>query len=125
MGIRFDQQIGLDADVHLTAGRVPRQIIDHACSCRAEVERLTPQFGACEPREIEQSVDELAHPLRGGPDPPERVASGVVESIAVVFLDALTESVDGPQRRAQVVRNRIAERFQFVIGGLELGGPGA
>ncbi len=39
---------------------------------------------------------------------------------AVVFQQDVREAVDGAQRRAQVVRNRIGKRLQFLVGRFQL-----
>ena len=45
----------------------------------------------------------------------------VVELVAVVLEQRLAEAVDAAQRRAQVVGDRIAERLELLVGGLQLG----
>ena len=42
--------------------------------------------------------------------------------VAVVLEQRLAEAVDAAQRRAQVVRDRVAERLQLLVGRFELGG---
>lgn len=64
----------------------------------------------------------MAHALRGA-RPIEVAASGVVQAFAVFLQRHLAEAVDAAQGRAQVVRDRIGEGFQFAVGGGEIGGP--
>jgi len=49
-------------------------------------------------------------------------AALIVEAVAVVVEQDLAEAVEGAQRRAQVVRDRVGERLQLFVGGVELGG---
>ena len=45
-----------------------------------------------------------------------------IEHVAVVLDEGLAERVDGAQRGAQIVRDRIREGGQLLIGGGEIGG---
>ena len=47
-----------------------------------------------------------------------------VKLSTVSFEQAVTESIDAPQRGAQIVRNRIGEGCQFLVGSRELGFAG-
>ena len=80
-----------------------------------------------QPRQLQQVVDEPSHALRGVADAGEVVLAGLVEALAPVLAQRLSEAVDAAQRRAQVVRHGIAERLElaveqhlFVHGALEL-----
>jgi hypothetical protein len=46
-----------------------------------------------------------------------------VELVAVILQKRQAETVNPPERRAQVVRDGIGECLQFPVGRLELGSP--
>src|SRR5437762_1083092 len=50
----------------------------------------------------------------------EAVAAALVQLVAVVLLENRAESVDAADRRAQIVRHRVAECLQLLIRQLEL-----
>ena len=85
-----------------------------------EVDRFAAELGAADAREREEVVDELAHALCAGAHPAEVVAPSLVEAVAVVLEQRLAEAVDRAQRRAQVVRDRVAERLELLVLPLEL-----
>ena len=57
-----------------------------------------------------------AHAAGRVPDPVEVAARLVVEHRAGVLDQRLAEAVDAAQRRAQVVRDRVAERLELAVG---------
>ena len=70
---------------------------------------------ATEARIFEQILDQARHAPRRIADHLEVVARLVVGRLGDVLAELVGESRDMAQRRAQVVRNRIAERLQFAI----------
>ena len=73
-------------------------------------------------REAEQVVDQLPHALRGVADPVQIVVALLVQLIGITGQQGGAKAVHGAQRGAQVVRDGVGEGFQFLVGGLELGG---
>src|SRR5690606_42001578 len=75
---------------------------------------------AAEPREREQLVDQGAHPRRFRTDDVELALRLRIELRAVIGPQELGKAADGAQRGAQIVRNRVAEPLELLVGRLEL-----
>ena len=90
---------------------------------RGEVDGLPQHRRAADPRERQQVVDQLAHAPRVDLDAIEMPLRGVIELVGVILFEDLHEAGDRAQRRAQIVRDRITERFELAIGGAQFGGP--
>jgi hypothetical protein len=88
-----------------------------------QVHRLSAHFRPGDSREIEEVVDQRAHPLRPRSGALQILFSLIVEPVGVVLKQGLAEAVDGPQRRAQIMRHRVGERLEFLVGGFELCAP--
>ena len=98
-------------------------------SCATEVAIAVRSTGlplhrrAADLRERQQIVDQLAHAARVDLDALEMASRRRVERGGVILLENLHEAGDGAQRRAQVVRHRIAERLELAVGGAQFRGP--
>ena len=79
------------------------------------------KFAARDLRQCQHVVDELRHLLRRFPHIGQILLAVVVELVGIVLEQRQAEAVDAAQRRAQIVRHRIAEGFQLLVLGLELG----
>ena len=77
---------------------------------------------AADLRERQQVVDQVAHPPRVDLDALERSPAIGIELVAVILLEDLNEAGNGADRRAQVVRHRVAERFELAVGRAQFGG---
>ena len=116
LGIAADDEARGQAHVDL-ARRVRRaQVVEDVPGDLGQVDRLGRHHGARHARQLQKVVDELGHALGGGADAPQVVLRGLVEDVAVVLGERQAEAVEGAQRRAQVVRDGVAERFQLPVG---------
>ena len=78
------------------------------------------ELGPRDPREREETVDELAHALRREPDSFEVLLALRGQRIGAVLQQREPEPVDAAERRAEVVRDRVAERFELEVRPLRL-----
>ena len=93
---------------------------DRARNAR-QIDRRALKFAARDLRQCQHVVDELRHLLRRFPHISQILLAVVVELVGIVLEQSEAEAVDAAQRRAQIVRHRIAEGFQLLVLGLELG----
>src|SRR5687768_3851013 len=98
---------GQRADVD--GGIAARQLLRHLAREAGHVDRALAEGEPPEARKIEQVVDELPHVPAARAHHAEQAPALRVEARAVVLFEDLGEAVDRPQRRAQVVRDRVAE----------------
>ena len=113
---RFDDEFDLTAGIGLrqAGGDTPRR------GCKIDGNEL--HLGPRDARKLQQVVNQQSHALRFGTDPIEVLVRPFVELAGIVFGKCEAPAVDAAQRRAQVVRDRIGKRFQFLVGGFELSG---
>ena len=109
-----------DAPFDGAAGGVVAQLRDDLLHDRPKRHARGLDLRAGHLREPKQLVDEHAHALGALANLVEITAGRHVQLGRGVLDEQIGESVDMPERRAQVVRDRIGERFQFPVGGLEL-----
>src|SRR5205823_6183190 len=76
---------------------------------------LALQFPLRDLRELEQRGDELLHARGGAANAAEIVGSLLAQPPAVLLGQRLAESLDGAQRRAEVVRHGVAKRGQLLV----------
>jgi len=98
------------------------QVCHHFAGDSAQVHRHAAQLAAGYPAEFEDVVDENRHPLRGGPDALEVASALDIELRGAVLEHDAAEPVDAAQRRAQIMRHRIAKRLQLPVACREIGG---
>ncbi len=91
------------------------QPLPHAPRELREVHPLAMDLRPLHAREGEEVVDQLVHSLRRGANAPEVLSPLGVELVGAVFEQSLAESVDAPERRAQVVGHRVAERLELLV----------
>src|SRR5712692_4797149 len=115
-------QARLDAYVYVALGPGLLQGSDDALGHGAEVDALALQPGAGHPRKAKQAIDQLGQPLAGTADTVQVVAAFVVQTIAIVLEQHLTETVHAAQGRTEIVGHRVTEGLQLLVGGFELGG---
>ena len=84
----------------------------------AGVDRLARQWLGLQARQGQQCVDHAVHARGGGQHALQVVVADSVEEAAVVFLQDAGEALDHADRRAQVVRDGVAERLAL---GLRIG----
>ncbi len=65
----------------------------------------------------------MSHGGDGGVDAPEAVTLLLAQVAAGLLAQEVGEAAHVPERRSQVVRDRVAERLELLVGGLQLGGP--
>src|ERR1700682_3249377 len=70
--------------------------------------------------EIQQIVDQRSHSLRRGADAMQMGLALLWKNLIAVFQKGLAESINAAQRRAQVMRNRIAKGLQFFVRSFQL-----
>ena len=80
---------------------------------------MTAELRAADPRQLEQRVDQIVHPRRGGEHATQVISRLVVELVPQVLGERLRERADRAQRRAQIVRDRVAERLELAHRRLE------
>ncbi len=85
-----------------------------------EVDRRDVHRRAAQARERQQAIDQLAHVARRVADGGEVARGGLVALQAQVFFQQTHEAGDVPQRRAQVVRDRVGEGLEVAIGRQQL-----
>ncbi len=96
-------------------GREPLRRRPHQA---AQVDVLPAQLALGDAGEEQQALDELRHVLRRLAHAAQVIAPLVVELVRVVLEEGLAEAVDAPQRGAQIVGDRVAERLQLAAGRL-------
>ena len=107
-----------DAPPLLFAAQISEHLVDKVGGGQSFlVQRLAAQA-----REVEQLIYQLAHGL-GILVHDVQVSLGIgIELWRVFFEQDLRETVDCPQRRAQVVRDGVGEGFEFSVGGFKFFG---
>src|SRR5712692_912644 len=110
-----------DREFHLSFRGRPLQIGHDVVRYAAQVHVLGPYLRTGDPGELQQVVDQRAHPLAGGAHPVQRLLSRLVQLPGIVFEQYLAESVDTAQRCPQVVRYRVGECVELGVGGEQLG----
>src|SRR5438552_9025777 len=118
---RHDGSSG-DHALHLTSGIAGTQLPDDFVREEAEVDAPVPDLRARHAREIQESVDEVAHPDGRPDDPLERVLARLAETVGAILRQRPAEALDAAQRRAQIVRDGVGERLELLVGDPELGG---
>jgi len=113
-------QARLDRDFDDARGIVLAQVGDDLGGELAQRDLAALDVRACDLGEPEQAVDQHRHVLRGAANPIEHPDGLGIESRIVILLDRVREPVDRAQWRAQIVCDRIAERFELVVRDLEL-----
>ena len=88
-------------------------LVGHLARERRHVDALGRRRRARHAREREQVVDEALHPVDVLADDAGHATAFVAEGRAVVLEQHRREAVDRAQRRAQVVRHRVAERLEL------------
>ena len=81
----------------------------------ADVDGRALEFAAGDLRQLQHVVDQLRHLLCRFADIGEILLAVVVELVAVILQQRQAEAVDAAQRRAQIVRHRIAEGFELLV----------
>ena len=99
------------------------QVIGDFPGDTTQVDRPILQVAAAQVREQEDVVDELGHPLASRRIPLQEVPALVVQITRVAGEQFLAKAVDGPERGTQIVRDRVAERLQFLVRRFQLGRP--
>ena len=115
---------GLDLRLQ-NAGRIAlTQRCQHLSSHRAEVHGFAEQGFACQLGQRQQGVNQLAHLHNPRPDALQKMPALADLRVRQAFhrhLDQAGKTIDSAQRCAQVVRHRITEGLQLLVGQLELG----
>ena len=73
-----------------------------------------------EPRKSEQIVDQLGHTAGFSAHYGEAALCVIIKMRAVIFLEHACIPADRAQRRAQIMRHRIAETLEFLVSRFEL-----
>src|SRR5580658_128954 len=89
---------------------------------RIDVDLMRGHRLATQPGKRQEVVDENAHAAAVLAYHGQIAPSLGVEPLVVVLLEHQCETVDGAQRCPQVVRDRVAETLELLVGGFELRG---
>ena len=87
-----------------------------------EIHRLAAHLGTRDARQFENVINQVAHALAGATNALEVILTGLIQPIGIVLQHGLAEAIDAPERGAQVVRDRVAERLQLLVRGPQLRG---
>ena len=73
-------------------------------------------------RQTQQIIDHLRHALCRAAHDIEVPTAAVAQLLSLVFEEERTESVDGTERRAQIMRHGVRKCLKFLVGLGKLGG---
>ena len=121
VGVAAQDHVGRDDDAHLAPALPPAQLRDDVGRDGAHVHDAAVQRPARQPREAEEVVDELSHALALLADDVDVLARAGRERVPVILEEGERESVDAPQRGAQIVGDAVAEGLELAVGRRELG----
>ena len=76
-------------------------------------------------RKAQDVVDQARHAAGVVPHYVQHALAFVIQFACIVLQQHARKSVDGAQRRAQVMRNGVGKSFQFLVGVLQFGGSRA
>src|SRR3546814_3511908 len=96
--------------------RSPPQRGYHVGRDLAQVQRLQRQRAAADARHLQQRPDQVVHASGGLAHARQVVAPGVVDLVRIALAEQAAESLDRPQRRAQVVGDAVSERLELLVG---------
>ena len=101
------------------------QHLDHVAHDVVEVDRLERSLRAADPRERQQVVDEVLHPLGAVDRVVDVLVGPLVELVGVALLQQLAEARHLAQRLLQVVGGDVGELLEVGVGpGQVVGLPG-
>ncbi|EEF23686.1 conserved hypothetical protein, partial [Ricinus communis] len=109
-----------DDPVDAVRRQVRRQLVDDAAHQVVHAHADRPQRRPSHLREAQQVVDQLARQPRRVLDVGQEALAPLRVVAAGRFHQQVGEADDVAQRRAQVVRHRIRERLQFLVGAAQL-----
>lgn len=81
----------------MTAGVAALKVIGDAGGLGAEIHGLQVYLGSRYPGQVQEVVNEAAHPLAGRRDACRVATPGLVETVAVLFGQGVAESTERPQ----------------------------
>ena len=93
---------------------------DRLAGERREIHQGGPELLAAEAREGQQLVDQVPHLPHGVLDRREIVAPLFVQARPDVAPEKPRESVDVPERRAKIMRDRVGEGLQLLVQARQL-----
>src|SRR5207253_4027012 len=112
------QFLNLPLDFALT--NVPLRLTHETADQRIEREGGLMKFRSRRAREHEQIIDERPHLFCRFGNRPQMFSRIRIERLSRGGEEDFEKALDMAQRRAQIVRNRVAERLEFLIGILQL-----
>ncbi len=118
--VSTSRQAGRDLEVDFPVRPVALKLLGDLRAQLAEVQTLVLHLGAGQAGELEQIVDEATHALGAGPNAVDVVFARIVQLVAIVLEESLGEPVDPAQRRSQIVRDRVGECLELLVGCGEL-----
>ena len=121
-GIALDDGQRGDAPDDIAETFVSFKIADDRFNRFGEINFLPGQLGAAHAREGEEVIDQGAHAAGGAGDQAEIPLRFWERLKGLVRSEDVGEAADVAERRAEVMRDRIAEGFKFGVEGLEFGG---
>src|SRR3546814_1187342 len=72
--------------------------------------------GGADRLHLQQRPDQVVHASGGLAQARQVVAAGVVDLVRIGLAEQAAESLDRPQRRAQVVGDAVSERLELLVG---------
>jgi hypothetical protein len=114
----ISQNLGQRTDVpfNRATAKVVLQALSHIDEEVLEINANRAHFGAGHTGELQQIVHELAHLAGGSADAIQMMKGLRVEGLADILFEQVHEAGQVAEWRAEIVRNGIAEGFQFFIG---------
>src|SRR6185369_11376144 len=113
-------QVGFDPPLHLALRLRFLQFTADAISHYGEVNLVVAQFSTGAARQGEQAIYQLAHVPTAEDNLVEVFARLYLKFVAIIFNQCFAEAAHCPERRTQVVRDRVGKGLQFLVGALEL-----
>src|SRR5229473_1701870 len=104
---------------YIAVGIVGPHLLHDLVRKGADVDLFAPDLAARQPEQHLQPVENRRHPAAGVAHLLQVFGGATVELGAIAVEQRLTQAVEGNQRRAQVMGDRISERFELTVDGGE------
>ncbi len=115
----------VDSEVDVAIGIRSLQRGGDAAGHVAQIDLLALHLGACQPRHLQQAVDQSMHMLAAIADPVDAIAPVAAQLAGEILLERLREAADGAERAAEIVRDHVREGFEILINRFQLRGAAA
>ena len=112
---------GLEVPLHRPVPQGVLQFPHYVLDQLSHVQVNQLHLPAAQAREGQEVVNELAHVPGVGPDDIQQPLAFGIQAVGIIFQENPGETVNGPQRRPEVMGDGIGKTFQFLVGRLQLG----